>query len=36
MAKSAHPIVAPRLELTHRPRRNRKAEWTRRLSPSTS
>jgi len=30
MAKSVHS-AAPRLELTHRLRRNRKAEWTRRL-----
>src|ERR1700752_2123621 len=28
MSKSA---PAPRLDLTHRPRRNRKAEWARRL-----
>ncbi len=25
------PLAAPRLELAHRPRRNRKAEWARRL-----
>ena len=30
MAKNLHSSV-PRLELTHRPRRNRKAEWARRL-----
>jgi porphobilinogen synthase len=31
MPKTAHPPAAPRLDLAHRPRRNRKAEWTRRL-----
>ncbi len=31
MAKSAHSPSAPRLGLTHRPRRNRKADWVRRL-----
>src|SRR5580692_3392316 len=31
MPKTALPHAAPRLDLAHRPRRNRKAEWTRRL-----
>ncbi len=31
MPKTAHPTPAPRLEIVHRPRRNRKAEWARRL-----
>ena len=31
MPKTAQPAPAPRLDLTHRPRRNRKAEWARRL-----
>jgi len=31
MAKAAHSPAAPRLELTHRLRRNRKADWVRRL-----
>ena len=31
MNKTTHPVPAPRLDLTHRPRRNRKAEWARRL-----
>ncbi len=31
MPKTARPASASRLELTHRPRRNRKAEWARRL-----
>jgi porphobilinogen synthase len=31
MTKPFHPAPAPRLDLAHRPRRNRKAEWTRRL-----
>ena len=31
MAKAVHSPAAPRLELTHRLRRNRKADWVRRL-----
>jgi porphobilinogen synthase len=31
MSKPPHPAAAPRLDLAHRPRRNRKAEWARRL-----
>ena len=31
MSKTPHPAPAPRLDLPHRPRRNRKAEWARRL-----
>jgi len=31
MAKTVHSAATPRLELTHRPRRNRKADWARRL-----
>ncbi len=31
MPKSARPAPAPRLDLPQRPRRNRKAEWARRL-----
>ena len=31
MSKTPHPAPAPRLDLVHRPRRNRKAEWARRL-----
>jgi len=31
MPKTAHPAAAPRLDLVCRPRRNRKAEWARRL-----
>jgi porphobilinogen synthase len=31
MPKTALPPAAPRLDLAHRPRRNRKADWTRRL-----
>jgi porphobilinogen synthase len=31
MPKSDRPAPAPRLDLPHRPRRNRKAEWARRL-----
>ena len=31
MTKPFRPAPAPRLDLAHRPRRNRKAEWTRRL-----
>ena len=31
MAKAAHSPAAPRLELAHRLRRNRKADWVRRL-----
>ncbi|MGD0640146.1 MAG: porphobilinogen synthase [Roseiarcus sp.] len=31
MPKTPHPAPAPRLDLVHRPRRNRKSEWARRL-----
>ena len=31
MNKAARIAASARLDLTHRPRRNRKAEWTRRL-----
>ncbi len=31
MPKNTPPVPAPRLDLAHRPRRNRKAEWARRL-----
>jgi len=31
MPKTPHPAHAPRLDLIHRPRRNRKSEWARRL-----
>ena len=31
MPKTPRPEPAPRLDLAHRPRRNRKAEWARRL-----
>ncbi len=31
MPKTARPAAAPRLDLACRPRRNRKAEWARRL-----
>ena len=32
MPKAPPSPVAPRLDLPNRPRRNRKAEWTRRLT----
>ena len=31
MLKTPRPDHAPRLDIAHRPRRNRKAEWARRL-----
>jgi len=31
MLKTSRTDLAPRLEIAHRPRRNRKAEWARRL-----
>src|SRR5271169_4277659 len=35
MLKTPRPDPAPRLDIAHRPRRNRKAEWARRLVSET-